>query len=53
MLRQVQEEKLLSRDEVRAYMGDKFRVTMKLPEWYTDMEVAAFLLRQASLPFLP
>lgn len=45
MLRQVQNEGLLTRDQVRAYIGEKFRICMRLPEWYSDEEVAAFLLR--------
>ncbi|KAH6940188.1 hypothetical protein HPB50_026310 [Hyalomma asiaticum] len=45
MLRQVQNEGLLTRDQVRAYIGEKFRVCMRLPEWYSDEEVAVFLLR--------
>ncbi|XP_029831423.2 DNA-directed RNA polymerase I subunit RPA2 [Ixodes scapularis] len=45
MLRQVQNENLLTRDEVRSYIGGKFRVCMRLPEWYSDEQVALFLLR--------
>lgn len=45
MLRQVQNEGLLTRSEVRAYIGEKFRICMRLPEWYSDEQVAVFLLR--------
>ncbi|CAN8031313.1 unnamed protein product, partial [Ixodes persulcatus] len=45
MLRQVQNENLLTRDEVRSYIGEKFRVCGRLSEWYSDEQVALFLLR--------
>lgn len=45
MLRQVQNEGLLTRDQVRAYIGEKFRICMRLPDWYSDEEVATFLLK--------
>ncbi|XP_064456531.1 DNA-directed RNA polymerase I subunit RPA2-like [Ornithodoros turicata] len=45
MLRQVQEEDLLNRSQIRDFVGEKFRVRMNLPEWYTDEEVAAYLFK--------
>ncbi|CAN8008851.1 unnamed protein product [Ixodes pacificus] len=45
MLRQVQNENLLTRNKVRSYIREKFRVCMRLPEWYSDEQVTLFLLR--------
>ena len=45
MLRQLQEENLLTRNDVLTYVGSRFRVKLMLPEWYSDIECANYLLR--------
>ena len=45
MLRQAQDENLSRRKEVLKYIGNKFRIKLRCPEWYTDIEVAEFLFK--------
>lgn len=43
MMRQLQEENILTRNDVLTYIGSRFRVKLMLPEWYTDLECANYL----------
>jgi DNA-directed RNA polymerase I subunit RPA2 len=45
MLRQLHEEKLFTRDQVLSYIGSRFRVKLLLPEWYTDIDCAQYLIK--------
>lgn len=45
MLRQALQEGLVTQKRVLQYIGECFRVKLKLPEWYTDVEVAKFLIK--------
>jgi DNA-directed RNA polymerase I subunit RPA2 len=45
MLRQLQEENILTRNDVLSYIGSRFRVKLMLPEWYTDIECANYLFK--------
>lgn len=44
MLRMVTEEGCLTRSKVLNYLGERFRVKMNLPEWYTNEQCAKLLL---------
>lgn len=44
MLRIVAEEGCITRSKVLNYLGERFRVKMNLPEWYTNEQCANFLL---------
>ncbi|XP_023281560.1 DNA-directed RNA polymerase I subunit RPA2 [Seriola lalandi dorsalis] len=44
MLRIVTEESCTTRSKVLNYLGERFRVKMNLPEWYTNEQCANFLL---------
>lgn len=44
MLRMVMEEGCTTRTKVLSYLGERFRVKMNLPEWYTDEQCANLLL---------
>ncbi|KAF7669894.1 hypothetical protein LDENG_00115350 [Lucifuga dentata] len=44
MLRIVMEEGCATRSKVLSYLGERFRVKMNLPEWYTNEQCANFLL---------
>nr|XP_057929565.1 DNA-directed RNA polymerase I subunit RPA2 isoform X2 [Doryrhamphus excisus] len=44
MLRMVSEKGCTTHSKVLAYLGERFRVKMNLPEWYTNEECANFLL---------
>ncbi|XP_046846262.1 DNA-directed RNA polymerase I subunit RPA2-like [Xenia sp. Carnegie-2017] len=46
MLRQVQDKELTSRTKILKYFGERFRVKFSLPECYTDIFVAKFLIRK-------
>ena len=50
MLRLLHEEGLGSKAKIRSYIGQRFRVKLYLPTWYTDQEVAAFLIRSVLGP---
>lgn len=45
MLRIVMEENCTTRSKVLNYLGERFRVKMNLPEWYTNEQCANFLLK--------
>ena len=45
MLRQAQAENLSKQSVILKYIGEKFRLKIMLPEWYTDKQIAEFLLR--------
>lgn len=45
MLRIVTEENCTTRSKVLNYLGERFRVKMNLPEWYTNEQCANFLLK--------
>ena len=49
MLRQAQQEKLSTQKAVLQYIGERFRVKLGRPAWYTDTQVALFLLRWESV----
>ncbi|XP_047459799.1 DNA-directed RNA polymerase I subunit RPA2 [Mugil cephalus] len=44
MLRMVMEEGCTTRSKVLNYLGERFRVKMNLPEWYTNEQCANILL---------
>lgn len=44
MLRIVTEEGGTTRSKVLTFLGERFRVKMNLPEWYTNEQCASFLL---------
>ncbi|XP_023678390.1 DNA-directed RNA polymerase I subunit RPA2 [Paramormyrops kingsleyae] len=44
MLRLVMEEGCTSRQKVLGYLGERFRVKLNLPEWYTDEQCGSLLL---------
>lgn len=44
MLRLVMEEGCTTRAKVLDYLGERFRVKLNLPEWYTHEQCAKFLL---------
>eukprot|EP00058_Branchiostoma_floridae_P014006 XP_002599494.1 hypothetical protein BRAFLDRAFT_223894 [Branchiostoma floridae] len=46
MLRQAQNEGLMTQAGILKYIGERFRVKLPVPDWYTDEEVGQFLLRQ-------
>lgn len=46
MLRMVMEEGCTTRSKVLNYLGERFRVKMMLPEWYTNEQCANFLLEE-------
>ena len=45
MLRQVLDEELLTKQAVMKYIGKRFRIKLRLPDWYTDEEVGKFLFK--------
>eukprot|EP00795_Rhopilema_esculentum_P014271 gene14271-5300_t len=49
MLREAQNEQLTSQNSVLKYIGEKFRVKVNLPPWYSDEEVGSFLIRNCVL----
>lgn len=44
MLRLVMEEGCITRNKVMNFLGERFRVKMNLPEWYTNEQCASILL---------
>ncbi|XP_072292632.1 DNA-directed RNA polymerase I subunit RPA2 [Eucyclogobius newberryi] len=46
MLRIVTEQGCTSQSKVLYYLGERFRVKMMLPEWYTNQQCAAYLLNE-------
>ncbi|KAG9484200.1 hypothetical protein GDO78_009880 [Eleutherodactylus coqui] len=46
MLRVVMDEGCLTQKQVLKYLGERFRVKFNLPDWYTDEQVAEFLLER-------
>uniref|UniRef100_A0A8C5M9Q9 DNA-directed RNA polymerase subunit beta n=1 Tax=Leptobrachium leishanense TaxID=445787 RepID=A0A8C5M9Q9_9ANUR len=46
MLRMVMEEGCHTQKKVLKFLGERFRVKFYLPDWYTDEQVAEFLLSQ-------
>ena len=46
MLRLAQEEGLTKQKVILKYIGERFRVKVQVPEWYTDEQVATFLFDQ-------
>uniref|UniRef100_A0A8C3AZX3 DNA-directed RNA polymerase subunit beta n=1 Tax=Cyclopterus lumpus TaxID=8103 RepID=A0A8C3AZX3_CYCLU len=44
MLRIVMEEGCITRSKVLNYFGERFRVKLSLPEWYTNEQCAKFLI---------
>ncbi|KAG5831418.1 hypothetical protein ANANG_G00303520 [Anguilla anguilla] len=46
MLRLVMEEGCTTRRKVLDYLGERFRVKMNMPEWFTNEQCAKFLLEQ-------
>lgn len=45
MLRMVMEDGCTTRCKVLNYLGERFRVKMNLPEWYTNEECANILIK--------
>uniref|UniRef100_A0A4X2LGS4 DNA-directed RNA polymerase n=1 Tax=Vombatus ursinus TaxID=29139 RepID=A0A4X2LGS4_VOMUR len=46
MLRIVMEEGCLTQKQVLNYLGERFRVKLSLPDWYSNEQAAEFLLNQ-------
>uniref|UniRef100_A0A673BFY2 DNA-directed RNA polymerase subunit beta n=1 Tax=Sphaeramia orbicularis TaxID=375764 RepID=A0A673BFY2_9TELE len=46
MLRVVMEEGCITRSKVLNYLGERFRVKLNLPSWYTNQECAHFLFSE-------
>lgn len=46
MMRNLLSEKLLCPAQVRTYIGERFRVRLNLPDWYTSEELMKYLLKQ-------
>ncbi|KAJ1154285.1 hypothetical protein NDU88_007038 [Pleurodeles waltl] len=46
MLRMVMEERCTNQKQVLSYLGERFRVKLNLPDWYTEEQAAEFLLDQ-------
>ncbi|TNN33626.1 DNA-directed RNA polymerase I subunit RPA2 [Liparis tanakae] len=46
MLRLVMEEGCVTRGKVLDYFGERFRVKLSLPEWYTNEQCAKFLIEE-------
>uniref|UniRef100_A0A1A8I9F1 DNA-directed RNA polymerase subunit beta n=1 Tax=Nothobranchius kuhntae TaxID=321403 RepID=A0A1A8I9F1_NOTKU len=46
MLRMVMEEGCTTRSSVLSYLGERFRVKLNLPEWYTNEQCANVLLNE-------
>ncbi|CAK8677674.1 unnamed protein product [Clavelina lepadiformis] len=44
MLRQMQAFNIYNQKDVLRYLGEKFRVKLSKPDWYSDIDVANFLL---------
>lgn len=44
MLRVVMEKGCTTKEKVLRYLGERFRVKMSLPEWYTHEQCAHYLL---------
>lgn len=44
MLRSVMEQRCVTRSQTLNYLGERFRVKLMLPEWYTNEQVAEHLL---------
>jgi len=47
MLRQVLAEGLNNKASVLRFIGEKFRVKLNLPEWYTDEQCAKYLIKKS------
>lgn len=45
MLLLVQQEGLLNQQQIKAYIGEKFRARTNLPARYSDIEVTDYLLK--------
>ena len=46
MLRQALTEDLITKHDVLKYIGERFRIKLRLPDWYTDEEIGKFLFKQ-------
>ena len=46
MLRQALTEDLITKQDVLKYIGERFRIKLRLPDWYTDEEIGKFLFKQ-------
>jgi DNA-directed RNA polymerase I subunit RPA2 len=44
MLRMVMEQNCVTRSQTLNYLGERFRVKLMLPEWYTNEQFAEYLL---------
>ena len=44
MLYEMLGENLLSRTHMLQYLGERFRVRLNVPEWYTHEQVGEFLI---------
>ncbi|XP_060076797.1 DNA-directed RNA polymerase I subunit RPA2-like [Ylistrum balloti] len=45
MLRQAQDEGLLTQSSILKLIGERFRIKLDLPVWYSDTDVARYLLK--------
>lgn len=45
MLRLVQNEGLITQQHVKQYIGERFRIKVNLPHWYSDEQVTDFVLK--------
>lgn len=46
MLRLVQDENLYTSQQIKKYIGERFRGRSNCPPWYTDQEVTDYLIRE-------
>lgn len=51
-MRQLHKEELYTRNDVLNYVGQRFRVKLNLPDWYTNRECANFLFEKCLLTHL-
>ena len=52
MLRMVMEQDCVTRSQTLNYLGERFRVKLMLPEWYTSEQLAEYLLEYVSITVL-
>lgn len=52
MLRQLQEEDIVTRNDALNYIGSRFRIKLNLPDWYSDVECAQHLFKYSLLTHL-
>ncbi|KAL8613329.1 hypothetical protein ACOMHN_052569 [Nucella lapillus] len=46
MMGEMMEEKLFTQQDMLQFLGERFRIKLNLPEWYTSVEIGRHLLKQ-------